>query len=687
MTKTIIAYLICTFHFVCRSSSWGKTCLALLSLALLPTQLLASSPSPLPYTAFSQLPQAYNVRLSPDGTDVAFFKNFKDETLLVTKNLKTGEIKGIVKSDNKTFKLRWFRWGNNDKLVFSMVYPNSRGGTSIYSRGGIAKTTETRLMVADKSGGMFQPLIKARIKDVTGPLEKNDHRAQYQDNVISWLPDDPDHILVSVDFDTPLMDSVYKVNLNKRSRKRVQRPIGNIRSWGADQQGNIRFGNGFDYRKGIQFTRILDIETDKWHTLWEGEAVFDPPYRPIGFGKDPHILYLRGDHNGLDAIFTIDTRKLNQEPVLKLSNPDYDIDGGLIYAHKSREAIGAYCADGEGGREYWNNPYEPLQKGLNKALPDTVNSLVSFSDNEQRYILYTSSDTTPGLFFMGDREAKTLEPLLAVNPYLPDEILAQKKRYDLTMRDGLEIEAYLTLPVQGPNKNIPAVIFPHGGPMSRDYGNFDYWTQFFANRGIAVLQPNYRGSSGYGHEFMLQGIGQYGLGMQDDLVDSTQWLIDEGIADPDRICIVGASYGGYAAMTAAYKSPELFQCAVSFAGISDLKSKRFRSRNYTNKQIVRKQLGSDSDSLASNSPFYNVEQIDIPLLLMHGERDRVVDVDQSRKIAEKLEENGKAFSYIELDDGSHYLLNQRNRHRLFKEMDEFLGKHLKLEKGKVSSLD
>jgi dipeptidyl aminopeptidase/acylaminoacyl peptidase len=257
-----------------------------------------------------------------------------------------------------------------------------------------------------------------------------------------------------------------------------------------------------------------------------------------------------------------------------------------------------------------------------------------------------------------------------------NEELPETEKVSYQARDGLKIEAYLTLPNNFDGKPIPAIIQPHGGPMVREYGGFDYWTQFFVNRGYAVLQPNFRGSSGYGHEFEMQAVGQYGMAMQDDLTDATNWLIKQGIADPGRICIVGASYGGYAALLAAAKTPDLFQCAISFAGLSDLLAQRNKARNYVNKVVALEQYGRDSKQLEDNSPINLVDKITIPLLLVHGDDDRVVDVEQSRAMVEALEDRDKKFEYIELEHGTHYLDNQQHRTTLFKAMDTFLARYL-----------
>jgi len=223
---------------------------------------------------------------------------------------------------------------------------------------------------------------------------------------------------------------------------------------------------------------------------------------------------------------------------------------------------------------------------------------------------------------------------------------------------------------------LPTIIFPHGGPISYDGGGFDYWTQFFANKGYAVFQMNFRGSSGYGHDFMQEGLASWGLVMQDDVEDGTQWLINEDIADKNNICIIGASYGGYAALMGGIKSPHLYQCIVSFAGVSNV-GKLVRShRHFTNYDIVKKQIGNDYDKLLDSSPVKHSNKINKPVLLIHGTKDRVVDPDQSEDMFEELKNNNKVVEYFELEDADHYLSKNEDRLKTFRKINEFLDKYL-----------
>ncbi len=643
---------------------------AVLFLSILFSAPISASASAknLPVEAFSQIPQSYNVTLSPNGRYLAFFHNVANDTVLVTIDLSTGKKYGITKTDNKKFKFRKLIWASDDHLLFSAAYPSTRTG-----RIANIKTIDTRLFVSppDKANA-FKRLIKIKPEDRQRTKGDYELFAQIQDKVIDVLPDDPEHILVSIAIDEYAHDSVYKINLEKYTKFIAKRPMKPVRRWGTDQQGRIRIGHGLDDSERSIY--LKDLATDKWFKAWTYDSFSEDQVQALGFGIDPNILYVRAYHQGNLAIFTVDITNKDLPLELKYHDPDYDVLGGLIYSRKTRDVIGVYHSEEGDRRIYWNEQHISLSNGINKALPDTSNIFVSFSEDERKYILLTTSDRVPGHYYIGDRDKGRLDPILTMYPGIDETLLTERKLVSYKARDGLTIEAYLTLPRGEKNKPLPVVILPHGGPIYKSFGGFHYWAAFFANRGYAVLEPNFRGSLGYGFNFMAQSLGNWGGEMQDDLTDAAQWLIDEGIADKNRLCIVGASYGGYAALMATVKTPELFACAVSFAGISDVDQLRSRTRFFITHDEVRLQLGEGN--LDNISPLYHINKIKTPILLAHGEQDRFVSVEQSRKFAKRLDAEGKEYKYIELPDGSHSLTSQENRTLFFSEMDDFLKQHL-----------
>jgi dipeptidyl aminopeptidase/acylaminoacyl peptidase len=620
----------------------------------------------LPVSAFSALPQIDDVRISPDGKRVIYMNNVKDQTVIVSYELDTGEKKLLSVVDNVKYKYRFADWANNDMILFSTSIPYHRYGVP---------TTETRLFAGRADGSekcylLVKPIGKRAKKE-------GEHFSQIQDNIISFLPDDPEHILMGIDFEKPNLDTVYKVNINTGIKTVFQHYRKNVRDWMTDQQDRVRVGTVFNPATTTISILIYDLEKKKWKKVWQTKPLIkDPVIEPMGFGLDPNILYVRADHNGRKAIFKVDVSRDDLPMELAASDDNYDINGRLIYSHKTRDVIGVYHGEAEDSRIYWNEKYKKFQNAINKALPDTTNYLVDFSKDESRYILFCTSDTMPGQYYIGDRRKNTLSIIANTYPQLEKKLQGNKK-VTYNARDSQEIEGYITVPA-GFKKSTPcpAVIFPHGGPMARDYGGFDYWAEFFASKGIVVFQPNFRGSSGYGREFENTAVQGYGLAMQDDLTDAAKWLVDQKIADPERIAIAGGSYGGYAALMGAVKTPDLFRCAISFAGIGDLHALLKSQQGYLNYGVVLQQFGSNKKQLKAVSPVNHVEKIKIPILLGHGDEDRTVPVEQSRDMAKELEKEDKVYTYIELEGGSHNLDLQKNRHKFFEAMDKFLDKYL-----------
>ena len=617
----------------------------------------------LPVEHFSQLPSFIRPSLSPSGNKIAYIRNFQSPeiALLTTVDLLTGKKQHIVKSDNEERKIRWFTWVNEKTLLVSIVFAAKRYRTD---------TTETRLLAVDIDGDI--PVQRQVVKTKRGMYDDG-HVSQFQDSVVSFLPYDPEHVLIELDLDVANLPSVYKVNVSTGRKSRITKGKMSVRSWMADRQGNLRLGEALSYKTGEAAIRVRIGNDKKWYKMFEFNALEEPGITPLGFAKDPNILYYNAYQNDKKALFKIHLP--SKETTLVFYDDDHDVDGSLIYSKKTNDVIGIYHSNSEDGRIYWDESIIDFQTSLNKALPDSDVYLVDFSLDENIYLLYTENDYTPGLYYLGNRKDKSVTPVFEQYPALVPEVLTEHTFVTYTARDGTELEGYLTLPldVVGP---VPTILHPHGGPGARESDGFDYWTSFFANRGYAVFRPNFRGSTGYGYAFAQSQMKGWGLIMQDDLTDAANWLVDQKIAKADAMCIVGASYGGYAAAMAAVKTPELFQCAVSFAGVTNLKQLVIRSRKYTNNKFVKNQMGDDSNDLKARSPYYQAQKVKIPMLFLHGEDDRVVDVEQSRMMVEELQDLDKWVKYVEFENGDHYLSIQRNRHAAFKAMDAFLKTHL-----------
>ena len=612
----------------------------------------------LPVEAFASAPTIDKLQISPDGTKLSMIQTIdsEKEQLVLVKlfDLETGQQRFLVKADSRDLTIYSVTWANNKQLLMRAGYAGFRYGTPVM---------ETRLMVIDIETGKNRSVIG-------GQLQRRLVRTpQFQSDIVALMPEDEHNFLLALDgFSHERGVSLVKVNLNGEMSNIVAHSREHLTDWITDRQHKPRIAT---FREDTQYTITEKVGgSGDFKTLWQFEAFSEDAVWPIGFDQDPNILFVLAYHDGRKAIFKTDLSADHTKLELVKANDDYDLPGYIEYSWQEQKVIGI-------AGDYVDPKYQAFQKALDVALPDADNEIVSMSHDQNRYIVESSNETHAGAYLLGDRKAKSMTFLLNKFSQLDPELMVAKQKISYEARDKLKIEGYLTTPKGYETGVLPTIIFPHGGPISFDDGDFDYWTQFFANRGYAVLQMNFRGSHGYGFDFMQMGLQGWGAQMQDDVEDGTRWLIAEGIADPKRICIVGASYGGYAALMGVVKTPELYQCAVSFAGVSDVESLVKYHRNYTNYAVVKKQIGDDFSLLEQNSPLTHVDKINVPVLLLHGTDDRSVPYQQSDMMYKALLRQNKPVEYIEFDKGDHYLSNNSHRLETFKAMDRFLKQHLK----------
>jgi dipeptidyl aminopeptidase/acylaminoacyl peptidase len=668
-TYTFLCLALCNLSFVI--SAFAESSAASLA-AETPVVVAPTAVKQLPAEAFGSLPDVTNMRISPDGKRLASIirvdlNNVKGSAVQIV-NLETGEKKISLFSDNKTYTLYWLNWKSNEFLLVGSMYPEAR---SVGQSARRYKTRETRMLILD--------IVNDKITSPfsTQYLAKQQISPLYQDNVIDFLEDDKDNILMSVsgayNEQGGLTPNVYKVNLRNQKMELIQRAMDYTYSWITDQQHRVRISATYKDTSTTILTR--DIDSEKWRELWKYDAFSDDEVNPLGFGLDPNILYVSAYLNNFKAIFKVNLKDPELKKELIFSEPMGDVAGGLIYS-SDHDVIGiAY--DNGAKYIYFDAKNKKFQAGVDKALPLTANYILGMSADNQKYIVFSSSSTESGAYYFGDRKKGTLDPIAYSYKVLTPELMANRKEYLYKARDGLEIVGYLTVPKNSAGKNLPTVIFPHGGPISYDAKGFDYWAQFFANRGYAVLQMNFRGSSGKGLAFRNAGLKNWGQEMQDDVEDGARKMIADGITDAKRICIVGASYGGYAALMGAVKTPDFYKCAASIAGVSNVYELVRDHRYGGKKSVVDLQIGDDDKLLKEYSPVYHAEKIKIPVLLVHGDMDRQVEPKHSENMNEALKKAGKNVTYISLPNEDHFLTNNENRVATFKALDDFLAKALK----------
>ena len=446
--------------------------------------------------------------------------------------------------------------------------------------------------------------------------------------------------------------------------------------WFMDGHGNIV----------ARIDQTVDPLSDNLKAVSNGNARDIASYDATG-GRGAHILGVSSDGKSLirkslngqtDALVSVDLSSGAQTTLF--SNPDYDVSEPVKDEWTGR-VIGVRYEDDALKTVYFDAAGMALQRGIEQAFPNTTATVVSSDVAGDRVIVASESSRQPLTYYYLDRKTHQAAELGSTYPGLSQSDLGEMKPYPYAARDGLSIHAYLTIPPGRSLKNLPVVVMPHGGPDSRDAIGFDWWAQFMANRGYAVLQPNFRGSSGYGSKFTGAGLHQWGLKMQDDITDGVKKLIADGIADPKRICIVGASYGGYAALAGATFTPDLYACAISFAGVSDLPAMMLseRTRNGKDSDVIsfwQSRIGDDTGQQQATSPALHAAQVKCPILLLHGDGDTTVPISQSETEEAALKAAGKSVRFVRLEGDDHYLRLAATRVQLLKEVETFVSANI-----------
>lgn len=655
-----------------RVASWALT---VVTAWLATSAPAADAPRNLPVEAFGRLPFYSNVVIAPDGRHVAAAMRLPDgKQGIVIHDLDARDKKPVVISP-EGWTVSWLRWKNDERLLISLHYPQRRSVTRA--------TLETRLVALDADGGNMRVVLRPTKSEMdTADI------VQTQDRVIDFLPDDPRRILLAFNPDNPRRRRPYKVDVYNSQRERVSGVEDErlyFQNWVLDRHGKIRIAQGRNPGGPVGAgykTYGRDGDGADWVEIWD-TAEQDAEFTPLLFDeKDPDLIYALSSHSegtlGLYK-FRMSTRQfvetLFHESTVDIDEVLYDARGtsieGISYVTDAYHVV------------WFSRTMAAIDEDLQRALPGWSAHIVSAALGDRRLIVEAAASDHPGRFYIYEPAKKRLDFLVYANPALDSYRLARAEPVRYRSRDGLDIQGYLTLPTGDstpPGVPLPAVVLPHDGPTARDYGSFDPLVQMFANRGYAVLQINFRGSLGYGREFRQAGQRAWGEEMQDDLTDGTHWLVEQKIADPKRICIAGGSYGGYAALMGVVKEPTLYRCAVSLSGFSDLtelvveRRRYVGGRNSAARQIGR--AGADADKLAASSPAQRTADIRAAVLLLHGTADRVVPISHSRNMAEALKRAGKSHRYVELEDEDHWLTHEPTRLQAFREIDEFLARHL-----------
>ncbi len=632
-----------------------RIAVALFGFAFVPQVLAAEL---LPIDSFARIRAIDDVSVSPDGRYLSAIRSVGDKSMAIVFDRKNNDAVRAVSGEDKEgkFRMRWCRWANNTRLVC--------GFRAMMSEAGVVFAV-TRMIAVNADGTDNKVLIQNGAAGAS----------QFQDQVLDWTPDDPETILVEADKDRNGFPEAYELNIyngNTKLRIREHEPI---RSFVSDSRGNVRLGYGMS---GSELSYYARLAGDNGWTRLEKFKAFskNSSLRPIAITTERNKVYASGPHEGRDALWELDLAD-RADPSLVFSHPEVDADDPLLA--KDGRMLGIYYETDRPFAFYTDRLAANVVDSVKRTLPESsFNVITDYTPDNKYFVIRSSSDVDAGTYYVLDRAAASLRQISTSYPELSkhQDELARMRSIRYTARDGTDIFGYLTVPTGKRAEQLPLVVMPHGGPISRDSWSFNFLVQFLANRGFAVLQMNFRGSSGYGEEWLYAAHQDWGGLTYDDITDGARWAVQQGIADPKRMCIVGWSFGGYAALLGAVRNSDLYRCSVSIAGVSDLIRLQDQKRFFTIAAIAREQIGTDREKLKLDSPQRHAEQISIPVLLIHGDMDAQVIFDQSDKMADALKKAKKPYKLVRIQGASHQLDRQSDRTVLLTELEAFLLKNL-----------
>ena len=647
-----------------------------------------ATPADIPVEAFFRREQYSQMALSPDGNRLAALRPTNGRDNLVVIDFLAGKTQPVTNyMDSDVID---FQWVSNDRLYYRIADRREVTG-SFHLKGAYAVDADSRYM-----RDLTFPLEPASARDA----RRNSiflHGINISFRILSRTFDGSGDVIAEIFGRSRRYADVYRFNTKTGEHKllTVSTP-GNVVQWVLDRDLIPRIAIRHEERKDPNSPR----ESTMWHRAKDGQPweiigiaagkESEGAIQPLAFDFDNKTLYV-SSNRGVDrrAIFKYDIgqRKLGEK---LLQHPLIDLSGGLQFSRKKRALLGIrYTADLPEST-WFDEELARLQAGLDKALPDSSN-IISFADENSRYVLvYSVSDTNPGGYFLFDTEKRKLQQISKSRDWLPPALMSKRTFIQYKTRDGIEIPAWLTMPINSDGKNLPLVVHIHGGPWVRSYSGIEWgrWpnAQFLASRGYAVLEPEPRGSTGFGRKHYTSSFKQWGLAMQDDITDGALHLVKEGIVDKKRMCLFGASYGGYATLQGLVKDPALWRCGVAYAAVTDLVlfqtvswSDIARGSDFFETDFKRfvGDKDIDSEQFIKTSPARNADKIEAAVLLAMGHDDQRVPLIHGNSMRDAMEKAGKPIEYVVYAGEAHGFNKDENVNDFYTRIEKFLATHLK----------
>ncbi|MDR3231339.1 MAG: S9 family peptidase [Synergistaceae bacterium] len=628
-----------------------------------------SFPALIPAEDFFRNPDVASFSISPDGKKLAYLKPWENRMNIYVRDIVLDDdAKGGKGANAEERRLTsaterdigGFFWKGSDRVAFVQ----DRGGDENF-----------HVFLVGADGGEPRELT---------PFEGT------KTYVLDDLEEDPRHMLISMNKSNPEVFDVYRCDLETGELTQIAENPGNITGWMTDHDGRLRGAYETDgVNQSLLYRATEDEPFKKLIT-----TNFRDDFSPLMFSYDNRLMYIASNlSRDKTAIYTFDPNA-NKTLDLVYENPDVDVSR-LLSSRKRKVITGVLYTTDRSHHHFFDEERRNLQETLEAKFSGYEVAVTDMDDDERRVILATFSDRSRGTYYLYDRQTDRLEKLADLASWLKEDQMAPMTPVSYPSRDGLTIHGYLTLPLGAElpaglsedaspdlNLDLPVVVIPHGGPSARDTWGFDSEAQFLANRGAAVLQVNFRGSTGYGRSFWEAGFKQWGRGMQNDVTDGVEWLVARGIADKKRVAIYGGSYGGYAALAGATFTPDLYACAVSYVGPSNIFTLLDSIPPYWEplREMEYEMIGhpvKDKALLEEVSPVFHADEIRIPLFVAQGANDPRVKKAESDQIVEAVKKTGRDVVYMVRENEGHGFHNEENRIAFYRAMEDFFRNHLK----------
>jgi len=600
--------------------------------------------------------------ISPDGSTLAYFTEVEDGPVMAIRNLSDNSGFRIDTSEVKPRSIQWV--GDENVLLIASEtndFHGYRGQYEIYRAFTVDITGRTPIRQIPRAGRHIG--VNINLGRVVG---------------VNW---DESRILMPARSPDGNYD-LLGVDVTSGRSRIVARGAQNTLDWVVDSTGQpvMRFDHD-DRRNRMQVRRRIDGE---WRVA-VSETTEIPSITPYGLTADTEELAVgvRFTSTGVDGIYVLSDSGEFTRTLIEDAN--YDVGGAIVDPY-TNHLIGAHIDTTTPGTLWLDTEMREHQALLERSFPGLFVQIVSWARDRSRLVVRLENGSVPPLYYLFDTTERSASPLGAAYPALLDATLPTREPYSYAARDGVMIPGYLTLPADRDPQNLPFVLLPHGGPEARDIGGFDWLAHFIASRGYVVLQPNFRGSDGLGYKWRDAGGGGWGTGtMQHDLTDGVAALVESGMVDPDRVCIVGASYGGYAALAGATFTPELYACAAAIAPVTNVPAFLTTTREKYGRESSAiaswtRQLGGEEnmsrERLRSISPALHAENVQAPILLLHGRDDTVVDISQSNQMERALRRAGADVRLVRLPNEDHGMSTAETRIQMLTELEAFLAEHL-----------